>query len=254
MTDSTQRFSNRTVNYVKYRPSYPAAAIDLLLQTCQLSDQSLVADVGSGTGMFARLLLDRGVQVIGVEPNAAMREAGDRILAAYPHFRSLAGTADATKLPDRSVQLVTAAQAFHWFDPHPTRAEWDRILTPGGYVALLWNIRNDAASPLMAEYEAVLQRHNVDYNAVRHHRVDAEAIAAFFAPHAPQRHTFANAQLFDRDGLRGRTLSSSYAPERGQPGHEELIAALDTLWQRHERDGLVSFEYETVVYLGRLSA
>lgn len=254
MSDSTQRFSNRVEKYARYRPSYPAAAIDLLLQTCNLDDQSVVADVGSGTGILAKLLLDRGVPVISVEPNDAMRAAGAQFLATYLHFRSVAGTSDATTLPDHSVQLVTAAQAFHWFEPVATRPEWDRILEPGGWAALLWNIRLDAASPLMTEYEQVLQRHNVDYNAVRHHRVDADAIAAFFAPNAPQRHTFPNVQLFDRDGLRGRTLSSSYAPERGQPGHAQLIAALDELWERHEQDGQVSFEYETVVYVGQLGA
>src|ERR1700744_1650569 len=154
MTDSTQRFTDRVADYVKYRPSYPRDVVSFLHETCGVAPDAQVADIGAGTGISARLFLDAGHPVIAVEPNLAMREAANAWLAPYENFRSVAGTAEATTLEDASVDLVIAAQAFHWFDPVATRREFARILRPQGHVALFWNSRLLDRSPFLAGYEA----------------------------------------------------------------------------------------------------
>jgi ubiquinone/menaquinone biosynthesis C-methylase UbiE len=139
--DSTRRFSSRVGNYVRYRPAYPSAVLDLLKSDCSLTAASVIADVAAGTGIFTRMLLENGNRVFGVEPNVEMRKAGEEFLRAYPHFTSVAGTAEATTLADHSVDVVTAAQAAHWFDRGQARREFIRICRPGGWTVLLWNER-----------------------------------------------------------------------------------------------------------------
>src|SRR5579885_3110804 len=131
-TDPTRRFSDRVENYVRYRPHYPDGVLDVLRTETGLTPTAVVADVGSGTGISAKLFLRNGNLVLGVEPNREMREAAERLLSDYPHFTSVAGTAEATTLPDRSVDYAVAAQAFHWFDHDRARHEFARILHPGG--------------------------------------------------------------------------------------------------------------------------
>src|SRR5271170_7373092 len=145
--NATQRFSSRVDNYVRYRPGYPSEVLDLLKKTCGLTADSVIADVASGTGIFTRILLENGNRVFGVEPNADMRRAGEEYLASYERFTSVAGTAEATSLPDHSVDIVTAAQAAHWFDRAKARAEFVRILKSGGWAVLIWNERQTDTTP-----------------------------------------------------------------------------------------------------------
>jgi ubiquinone/menaquinone biosynthesis C-methylase UbiE len=137
MTDSTRRFSNRVKNYVRYRPSYPQGVISALQAETALTKSSVIADIGSGTGLSAELFLQNGNPVFGVEPNLAMRQAAEQHLKNYPHFYSVDGTAEATTLPNKSVDYAVAAQAFHWFNPQLARQEFSRILQPGGWVVLI---------------------------------------------------------------------------------------------------------------------
>jgi len=181
VTDPTRRFSSRVENYIRYRPGYPIAVIDLLRNKCGLRSASVVADVASGTGIFSRMLLEGGNPVFGVEPNAEMRKAGETFLRAYPNFTSVEGTAEATTLADRSVDLVTAAQAAHWFDRPKTRHEFVRILKPSGWTVLLWNERRIDSTPFLREFEQLLLRYGTDYQSVRHERT-TQAIETFFAP------------------------------------------------------------------------
>lgn len=166
MNDPTRRFSNRVDNYVKYRPGYPTAIVDLLAAECRLTPQSLVADIGSGTGLLARLFLDNGNRVIGVEPNPEMCQAGERFLAPYAGFTSLPGTAEATGLADASVDFITAGQAFHWFDPEAAIQEFRRILKTDGWVVLAWNDRQNATTSFFAGYEDLLQRYGIDWSTI----------------------------------------------------------------------------------------
>ena len=137
MVDPTQCFSNRVENYARFRPYYPQAVPELLKAECGLTSASVIADVGSGTGVLSEMFLERGNRVFGVEPNEEMRKAGERLLERYPNFTSVAGTAEDTKLVTPSVDFVVAGQTFHWFDAARSRGEFARILRAGGWVALV---------------------------------------------------------------------------------------------------------------------
>ena len=250
--DATSRFSSRVENYVRYRPSYPPGVIDVLRKQCALSSESVVADVASGTGIFTRLLLEQGSRVFGVEPNADMRRAGAEYLAAYPSFTSVDGTAEATTLPDRSVDLVTAAQAAHWFDRVKARAEFVRILKPGGWAALIWNERETDSTPFLRDYEKLLLAYGTDYKEVRHERTTDE-IDGFFAPSRFQLDTLQMEQSCDYDALEGRLLSSSYVPSAGSANHEAMLRELKQVFDSHQVNGKVVLTYVTRVYYGQIS-
>jgi SAM-dependent methyltransferase len=249
--DPRQRFSDRVENYVKYRPSYPPAVLAFLRESAGLMPDSAVADVGSGTGISSALFIAQGNRVYGIEPNAAMRQAAERHFAGMQLFQSVDGCAEATTLPAASVDLVIAGQAFHWFDPPAARLEFARILRPGGHIALMWNTRKLAGSPFLEAYENLILDFGTDYGAVRHENVDTPALRAFFNSAGFNAAIFANAQSLDEDGLRGRLLSSSYAPPPGHPRHQEMLDALREIFTRFNTRGRVEIEYETQVYVGK---
>jgi SAM-dependent methyltransferase len=250
--DPTRRFSSRVEDYVKYRPGYPEALVRLLESECGLTPDSVIADVGSGTGLLSELFLTGGNRVYGVEPNREMREAGERLLASYPNYASVEGRAEATTLEDASVDFVTAGQAFHWFDPPHARREFARILRPGGWVVLVWNDRRTSGSPFLEDYERLLIEYSTDYAEVSVKYAAESMLAALFGPSEPFRQTFDNEQVFDFDGLRGRLTSSSYTPEPGHPNFEPMMRALEALFRRHQHDGRVVVGYDTKVFYGRL--
>jgi SAM-dependent methyltransferase len=253
MLNSTERFSSRVDNYAKYRPSYPWEVVDLLAHECRLGAKTPVADVGAGTGILTELLLKAGAEVFAIEPNADMRRRAEELLDRYPLFRSVNGTAEATTLPDARVDLIVAGQAFHWFDPLAARREFSRVLRPLGWIALIWNERPLGAYAFLDDYDALLKAHAPEYDQVSSRRVDEDAIRRFFEPGAWRLATFANRQEFDYEGLKGRLLSSSYAPEPGDPNHEPMMTGLRSVFERHARGGRVPFDYRTLVYYGRLT-
>ena len=252
MSDSTRRFSSRVDNYVKYRPSYPPEVVTLLAAKCGLPPRALVADIGAGTGLLAELFLKNGNRVLGVEPNREMREAGARLLGDYPQYTSVDGTAEATTLADKSVDIITAGQAFHWFDRAKARAEFARILRPNGWVALVWNERRVDSTPFLAAYEQLLRTYSSEYATLNHRQVDQQMIAAFFKAGTFSVQTFENRQIFDFEGVKGRLLSSSYTPEPGQPTYQPMLDDLAAIVRTYQVDGRVSFEYDTNVYHGQL--
>lgn len=247
---SELRFSNRVANYVRFRPGYPDEVIEQLKQATGLGGDSEVADVGAGTGISAELFLRHGYEVHAVEPNREMREAAEHWLGGRPGFHSVVGSGQATSLPDASVDMVVAAQAFHWFDPGPTRLEFSRILKPGGWVVLIWNERLLDSNPFLRGYEELLIQHATDYGQVRHENVGAEALSSFFLNGQYQTYSVPNEQHFDYEGLKGRLLSCSYAPAEGQAGHDAMIAALVRLFEDHQADGKVTFTYKTRFHVG----
>jgi ubiquinone/menaquinone biosynthesis C-methylase UbiE len=249
--DPTQRFSSRVDNYVRYRPGYPAGVLALLEVQCRLTPDKVVADIASGTGLWTRLLLENGNPVLGVEPNQDMRNAGEEFLRAYPRFTSVAGAAEATTLPDRSVDVVTAAQAAHWFDRPRARREFVRILRPGGWTVLLWNERLTDSTPFLRAYEQLLVDFGTDYKEVRHERTTAE-IRGFYAPSSYQEAVFKYRQEFDYEGLEGRLLSSSYTPQPGHAKYAPMLQALRRIFDQHQRGGRVHFDYNTRVFYGVL--
>jgi SAM-dependent methyltransferase len=252
MSDTVTRFSNRAENYARYRPSYPAGVIDILKSHCGLRTTSIVADIGSGTGILSELFLKNGNRVLGVEPNAEMRLTAERLLAGYENFASIAATAEATTLETTSVDFVTAGQAFHWFEREQAKREFARILKPGGWAVLIWNERLLDSTPFLREYENLLLRYGTDYEKVRHERVTDE-IAQFFAPGNFQLASLDNAQHFNFEGLKGRVMSSSYTPAPGHPDFELMLAELKQVFNAHQRDSIVTFEYQTRIYFGHLT-
>lgn len=245
----TERFSDRVGDYVRCRPSYPPELLECLRRTCGLTPHWVVADVGSGTGLLAKVFLENGNRVYGVEPNAAMRTAGEEYLRAYDRFISQEGRAEATGLQSHSVDLISAGQAFHWFDRQRSRAEFERILRTGGWMALVWNERL-TSTPFLAGYEQLLRCYSPEYPKVDHRNLDEEALAEFFHPGRFRQEVFFMRQQFDWEGLQGRWLSSSYVPAPGHPGHEEMRRELRVIFDRYQQDGLVDWEYKTRVYCG----
>jgi SAM-dependent methyltransferase len=249
--DATQRFSSRVENYVRYRPGYPPEVLELLKNKCGLTSDSVIADIASGTGIFTRMLAKNGNRVFGVEPNDEMRRAGERLLESYSGFKSIAGTAEETTLPDHSVDIVTAAQAAHWFDREKARGEFIRILKPGGWLVLLWNERRTDSTPFLREYEHLLLAYGTDYREVRHERTTAE-IADFFSPSPFRSSTLEMRQEVDYAGLEGRLLSSSYTPMPDHKNYEPMLRELRRIFDAHQDNGSVSLDYNTLVYYGRL--
>lgn len=250
--DATTRFSDRVADYVRYRPDYPAALLAWLQGEQGITPAWRVADIGAGTGISSKLFLDAGHAVIAVEPNAAMRDAMLAWLGSNPHFRAVDGRADATGLPAGSVDLVTAAQAFHWFDPAAARAEFRRILRPHGLAAIWWNSRRLSGTAFLEGYEALLQRYGTDYARVAERYADDASMRARFGDGLRGSARFAHSQQLDFAGLRGRLLSSSYAPRAGHPQHGPMLDALRQLFDRCQRDGRVSFDYDTRIFAGEL--
>lgn len=251
MTDSVERFSNRVANYVKYRPDYPREVVAFLENTCGLTPESIIADVGCGTGISSRLFLDKGNRVIGVEPNVAMRAAAVEYLAGFPKFTTACGTSEATGLRDASVDFVIAAQAFHWFNPVETRPEFYRILKPGGYIVLIWNERQLDTTAFLIEYEAFLVKYANDYGTVRHENIHSEQLSDFFQKEYGSV-TFENIQVFDFDGLRGRMLSASYMPNESDPRFGDMINELRSIFAKHAENDRIKVFYDTNVYYSRI--
>lgn len=251
--DPPRRFSSRVADYIKYRPSYPPQVVELCRDEMGMTPASVIADIGSGTGISTEPLLKNGNTVYGVEPNPDMRAAAEQFLSPrYPNFRSVQGTAEATTLPDSSVDLILSAQAFHWFDKPAASREFRRVLRAGGQVAIVWNDRKTDSSPLLAGYDQLLRTLGTDYEQVSKTTTSVEDLQAIFGvPFC--RVAFPNEQRFDFVGLRGRAMSASYAPLPDHPAHGPFTAGLRDLFDAHQREGQVLFEYETEVFFGRLS-
>jgi len=254
MNDSVSRFTRTVENYLKYRPSYPFAIVEFMQSACQLTDTSVIADVASGTGFLAEIFLKHGNQVIGVEPNTDMRAAGQQYLREYPRFMSISATAESTTLEPHSVDMITAGQAFHWFDPEKSRQEFARVLKPAGWVVLAWNIaRGD--TPFMSAYNQRIWHQYLEPqsdNAVTQSQAIEAGLRAWYAPGMVNYHSFENSQVVDFDGLRGRILSSSYSPTPEHPRYQPMLDELEAIFHAHQINGKVSIEYECRICYGQL--
>ncbi|MHA2253932.1 MAG: class I SAM-dependent methyltransferase, partial [Candidatus Kariarchaeaceae archaeon] len=234
---STSRFSNRVDNYVKYRPSYPREIIPFLQKAIHLQVDHLIADIGSGTGKLTELFLEFGNTVIGVEPNMEMREAGDEYLQKFgSKFTSLVGTAEHTGLGNQSVDLIIAGQAFHWFEPEPSRIEFKRILKPQGWVCLVWNSRRTGGNPFLDAYEQLLMDFASDYPQVSQSYVLEGKIEGFLKEDSVIKGEFYLYQEFDLESLKGRALSSSYVPTVDHKDYNAFMARLDAIFHQHNEN------------------
>src|SRR6266849_6356004 len=249
--DAKQRFSNRAADYVRYRPGYPAAVLASLRAECGLRPGHVIADIGSGTGILSELFLKNGNRVYGVEPNEAMRQAGEEYLASYDGFVSCSGSAESAPLDDGSIDFVTAGQAFHWFEPDAARSECIRILKPAGWVVIAWNDRRMEETNLTREYEELLERFGIDYKRVKDAYPEVHHIRSFVGNDNFHSRDLPNEQVLDWDGLRGRLRSSSFAPTEDHPNYAPMMAELNRIFRAHQRDGYVRMEYFTRIYFGR---
>ncbi|NEQ48834.1 MAG: methyltransferase domain-containing protein [Leptolyngbya sp. SIO3F4] len=245
--NSTERFSSRVADYVKYRPDYPVTLMEYLIECCGLKPNHIVADIGSGTGLLTQPFLEYGNQVYGVEPNAKMRNAAEDLLSTYSNFKSVAGQAEATNLASASIDWLVAGQAFHWFDQQLTKPEFTRILKPGGRIGLIWNSRV-LSDPFQKAYEKFLLTHAPDYSVVNHQKLTAEELAKFFAPAAMEIATFDHHQVFDFEGLKGRLLSCSYAPKGNEIGYGPMMEQLRSLFNHYSHQNQLLFRYKTNLY------
>jgi len=251
-SDPTKRFSDRVDNYVKYRPGYPHQVLTYLKEECHLSPGAIIADVGAGTGIFTKLLLDEGYAVQAVEPNQPMLAAAKLTLSGYENFIPVDGIAEATTLDENSVDCIVCAQAFHWLNNGRTRVEFERILKPGCKAALIWNNRSVNADDFLKAYDALLKSNSVDYNKVNHQNVSDIDFKAFFKDGVYQLKKFANEQVFDEEGLIGRAFSSSYVPPEGSEEGKKFLVMLQDIFSEYNVDGKVVFRYDTEVYTGEV--
>ncbi|HKV24671.1 MAG TPA: class I SAM-dependent methyltransferase [Candidatus Acidoferrum sp.] len=252
--DSKERFSTRVADYLRYRPGYPTAVRDVLRSECGLKSGHYVADIGSGTGLLSELFLKNGNRVFGVEPNAAMRSAGEEYLASYDSFTSVDGSAEATTLEDASVNFVTTGQAFHWFDQAGARREFVRILKPEGWVVVIWNERLTDTTAFLRDYESLLRTFGTDYTRVKESYPSEAHMREFFGPDDCSARQLPNAQDFDFDGLAGRLRSSSFIPAPGHANYEPMMEELRRIFDKYAQGDAVRIEYLTHIYYGRPGA
>ncbi|MBB3110001.1 SAM-dependent methyltransferase [Paenibacillus phyllosphaerae] len=252
--DSKSRFSNRVDDYVKFRPTYPDPLIDYVIDQFRLAPETPIADIGSGTGIFTRLLLARGLTVYGVEPNEKMRQAAEAeaVNVRKGRYQSVDGSAEHSTLPDSSVSAIFCAQAFHWFDAELTKREFQRIVKPDGAVALVWNKRDTIGSPFAVEYEALLHRYAPDYKDVGHMKLTDDDFRRFFRERVYNKVEFPHEQFISREQLLGRAASSSYTPSPGTSHYEPFIRELYGLFDQHQTEGRVPFHYTTELYYGQV--
>lgn len=249
----TERFTGRVESYRRYRPGYPPELADWLRTDCGLRADAAVVDVAAGTGLLTEVLLEAGFGVTALEPNDEMRAVCATLEANYPKLRCVAGTAEATGLPDASADLITVAQAMHWFDLERTRAEFARVLKPGGGCAVIYNNRRPGGDAFHEGYERLLKEFGTDYMNVKEQHVGRKRLAQFFAPAEMHCKVFPNAQSLTLESLEGRVLSSSYIPQPGHPRFAEMQAAIRQLFAETEQNGTVTIAYDCVVCWARIS-
>lgn len=248
---SGRRFSKCADEYAQHRPRYPSELMSVLAHAGLANEGVDVADLGAGTGLLSQIFLAYGCTVYAIEPNRKMLDQARRALSSNPAFHPVAASAEATTLPGAAVDLVVAGQAFHWFDATHARAECRRILKQGGAAALIWNERRPKVNAFSREYDLLLERFAVDYLGARLSQVSKERgdVDTFFdGPY--DTNTIDGQFSLDYNALRGFLLSCSYAPRPSHPAYEPMIGQLGALFEKHERDGRVTFPMQTRIYYG----
>jgi len=251
MMDSTKRFSDRVESYKRFRPSYTTEVIDYIFSGFGLLRDSTIADVGSGTGIFTEKLIGRCKRVYAVEPNREMRIAAEEKLSSFESYVSVAGTSEDTSLDDTSVDAITVAQAFHWFNIDKTRTEFRRVLKKDSFVFLIWNNRI-SNTPFLKAYNEILLERIPEYKVVDHKNVTEDIIRDFLVRDY-SKVSFPNNQVFDLEGVLGRLNSSSYTPKQESNEYVLIEKDIKNAFQKYSSNGLVSFNYMTEVYSGKIT-
>lgn len=248
MRNTFDRFNGRHQDYQAARPSYAQEFLDWLGELYAPPERYTAADIGSGTGKLSAHLLAAGFRVCGVEPNPDMRGAAEALLGGDPRFSSSNGTDHDTGLPDRSVDMVAAAQAFHWFDGPAFARECRRILRPGGRAVLVWNVRGSA--PMNQALAQVFREHCPSFHGFTGGMGEDDPRIRDFFGGAYEKRRFPNPLTLDRDRFLRRCFSSSYALREGDADYEAFRAALEALFDTFASGGQLIQPNETVAYVG----
>jgi SAM-dependent methyltransferase len=256
MLEPTKRFSSRAFYYVRGRPGYPSDLVEFFRSTLGVRANSPIADVGSGTGLLTELLLDLGGPVYAIEPNLEMRRAAEERLVHHPNFQTVDAAAEATGLGDKSIYLITAGQAAHWFDRPEAHREFGRILMPHGWLALVWNQRRSHPGSFGAAYAGLMDEFRDEQIVETRQKLtsgDRRATAELFGHDQIKEARFDNHQTLDLQGLEWRVLSMSSMPLPGHDRYDELLAGTRGIFDKFQVGGTVQIEYDTRVYYGHVA-
>jgi SAM-dependent methyltransferase len=252
MSPIDRPYAVRAEYYAKYRPRYPEDLLQVLREECGLLPDWVIADIGSGTGLLTELFLKNGNAAFGVEPDQAMREAGQHYLRSYAEFGSVAGTAERTTLPGGCADIVTVGQAFHWFDPVHAKAEFRRILKPDGWVALVWYQPADGGSPFLRSQSEVMGKYMRAQAPPPPNGLSEEALSRFLGEERSAVRTVEGLSILDLEGFKGAMLSSAYAPAPGDCDFEPMLAELTEAFEHHQQDGSVRIPITFRLCFGRI--
>jgi SAM-dependent methyltransferase len=248
----TERFSGRVEAYRRHRSSYSREIIPLLRERCGLTPESIVADIGAGTGMLAELFLENGNRVLAVEPNPDMRAACEELIARFPLLSCIAGTAENTTLADHSIDFVTVGRAIHWFDQEKCRHEFARILRGSGWVVIAGQGPHQLTEPVIRDFRTILENHSIDFARIRQ-RYDIEAaVGRLFAGGDFQAAEFHDTEEMTYEDLEGFMLSLSVTPQPDHPGFPAMKQALHEYFARHESGGKLRMPTTCKVHFGHL--
>ena len=248
-----EKFTGKADIYAKYRPTYPDSFIKYLYHDIGFNNNSVIADIGSGTGILTELLLKQGSTVYGIEPNEDMRKSAEITLSLYSNFHSVNATAEQTDRPDLSVNYITAAQAFHWFDRKRFKSECQRILCKNGLVVLVWNSR-DNTSDLVKENDLINRKFCPNFKGFSGgmRGESPEEYRDFFKNGLCEYKIFNHDLLFDEDGFIGRNMSASYAPRPTEYNYEPYVSALKQLFEKYNASGILCMPNLTRSYVGQV--
>lgn len=252
MKDKQDIFSGKFSNYSKYRPGYPQKLLRLMEDLTGLKSDTVVADIGSGTGISSRLFIENGNTVYGVEPNDEMRQYSSISFHSYPGFHSVKGTGENTGLPDNSIDLVVCAQAFHWLNPDSAKKEFRRILRDHGRVSLIWNDKSKDENSFNSDYESICKRFKKfrpKYNSSGSTLIDHTVLAKFFVG-SYKILELENYQDLTLEGVMGRYASTSYAIGTEEAEYESLLKEMKEAFRKYQKDGLIRIQYITRIFLG----
>lgn len=246
------KFTGMGKIYSQFRPAYPQNFIDCLYNEVGFSEESVVADIGSGTGKLTKQLLEKESRVYAVEPNDDMRKIAEENLSSFSNFASVNGTAENTMLPDSSVDFITVAQAFHWFDRQKFKAECRRILKDNGTVVLVWNSR-DERSPLILKIDEISRKYCPNFKGFSGgmRGGNAEEFDGFFA-HRCEMKMFDNPLSFDERGFIGRCLSSSYSLKENDENYSDYLNELKNIFNKYSENGTLIMPNKTETFIGKV--
>jgi len=249
MEDNTNRFSDKSENYAKYRPGYPVRILQFL-KDYNFCDKSIIADIGSGTGILTKIFLENGNNVYAVEPNEKMREKANSLLNKFKNYFPINGTAENTTLPNNSVDFIVVGTAFHWFDATRALNEFRRILIENGVLVLIWNDRK-TDTLFLTEYETILKTFSKEYQGGTRRNISDDVIEKYFRKDF-KKITLENNQEFSFDELIGRFSSSSYSPKEGTSEYNDSYNLLKRIFDQYKINNKVLFKYDTNIFIGRI--